>query len=108
WATITCAVAARLERIKLLSRTEPDRNALDEFSRDEIDAAIALRKPKGVAPGATPTLGEVTRWIADIGGYTGKSSGGPPGIRVLSRGFDRVEAAASALTNLRELSQNRG
>ncbi|HET9625332.1 MAG TPA: IS4 family transposase, partial [Kofleriaceae bacterium] len=46
WATITCAVAARLERIKLLSRTEPDRNALDEFSRDEIDAAIALRKPK--------------------------------------------------------------
>jgi hypothetical protein len=108
WATITGAVAARLERIKLLSRTEPERNALDEFSRDEIDAAIALRKPKGVTPGATPTLGEVTRWIADIGGYTGKSSGGPPGIRVLSRGFDRVEAAAIAFANLRELSRIRG
>jgi len=108
WATITAAVAARLERIKLLSRTEPDRNALDEFSRDEIDAAIALRKPKDVVPGATPTLGEVTRWVADIGGYTGKSSGGPPGIRVLSRGFDRVEAAATAFANLRELSRIRG
>jgi len=108
WATITGAVAARLERIKLLSRTEPDRSALDEFSRDEIDAAIALRQPKGVAPGATPTLGEVTRWVADIGGYTGKSSGGPPGIRVLSRGFDRVEAAATALANFRELSRIRG
>jgi hypothetical protein len=76
WATITAAVAARLERIKLLSRTEPERNALDEFTRDEIDAAIALRKPTGVAFGAKPTLGEMTRWVADIGGYTGKSSGG--------------------------------
>lgn len=108
WATLTGAVAARLERIKLLSRAEPDRSALEEFSRDEIDAAIALRKPKGVVPGATPTLGEVTRWIADIGGYTGKSSGGPPGIRVLSRGFDRVEAAAIAFANMRELSRIRG
>jgi Transposase DNA-binding/Transposase DDE domain len=101
WATITVAVAARLERIKLLSRTEPDRSALDEFSRDEIDAAITLRRPKGVALGATPTLGEMTHWIADIGGYTGKSSGGPPGIRVLTRGFDRVEPVALAISRLR-------
>ncbi len=108
WATITAAVAARLERIKLLSRTEPERNALDEFTRDEIDAAIALRKPKGVAFGAKPTLGEMTRWVADIGGYTGKSSGGPPGIRVLSRGFDRVEAAAQAIATLRNDRNIRG
>src|SRR5262249_14210269 len=94
WATLLSAVAARLERIRLLSRTEPERNALDEFTREEIDATIALRKPKGVPLGATPTLGELTRWIADIGGYTGKSSGGPPGIRVITRGFERVEAAA--------------
>jgi len=101
WATLTAAVAARLERIKLLSRTEPHRNALDEFTRDEIDATIALRQPKGVLLGATPTLGEMTRWVADLGGYTGKSSGGPPGIRVLSRGFDRVEAVALAISRLR-------
>ncbi len=108
WATITVAVAARLERIKLLSRTEPDRAALDEFSRDEIDAAITLRRPKGVVLGATPTLGEMTRWVADIGGYTGKSSGGPPGIRVLTRGFDRVEPAALAISRLRNDPAFRG
>lgn len=107
WATILSAVAARLERIKLLSRAEPERPALDEYTRDEIDAVIALRKPKGVAFGATPTLGEVTRWIADIGGYTGKSSGGPPGIRVLHRGFERVESAAIAIASIRKDQQSR-
>lgn len=101
WATIVSAVAARLERIKLLSRTEPTLPALGEFTRDEIDATIALRKPKGTPLGAEPTLGELTRWIADLGGYTGKSSGGPPGIRVLTRGFDRVQAAATAIASIR-------
>jgi hypothetical protein len=108
WATILSAVAARLERIKLLSRTEPDRPALDEYTRDEIDAAIALRKPKGVAFSANPTLGEMTRWVADLGGYTGKSSGGPPGIRVLARGLERVTTAAIAIANIRNDRESRG
>lgn len=108
WATLLSAVAARLERIRLLSRAEPERRALDEFSRDEIDAAIALRKPKGVTFGAEPTLGEMTRWVADVGGYTGKSSGGPPGIRVITRGFERVQAAAIAVASLRKDPGGRG
>lgn len=108
WATLLSAVAARLERIRLLSRTEPERNALDEFTQDEVDAAIALRKPKGVSFGARPTLGEMTGWVADIGGYTGKSSGGPPGIRVITWGFVRVEAAALAIASLRKDRRFRG
>jgi hypothetical protein len=108
WATLLSAVAARLERIRLLARAEPGRSALDEFTQDEIDAAIALRKPKGVALGAQPTLGKVTRWIADVGGYTGKSSGGPPGIRVITRGFERVEAAALAIASVRKDRRSRG
>lgn len=108
WATILSAVAVRLERIKLLSRTEPERSALDEFTPDEIDAAIALRKPKGVSFGAIPSLGEMTRWIADIGGYTGKSSGGPPGIRVLGYGLERVITAAMAIASVRNDRANRG
>jgi hypothetical protein len=50
----------------------------------------------------------MTRWIADIGGYTGKSFGGPPGIRVLTRGFERVEAAALAVASLRKDRRFRG
>src|SRR5262249_604755 len=74
WATISAAVAARIERIKHLSRTVPERPATDEFSRDEIDATILLRReetPVRYNLGDVPTLGEVTRWIADLGGYMG-------------------------------------
>lgn len=108
WATITGAVAARLERLKLLARTEPELDALTEFTRDEIDAVIALRKPKGISFEATPTLGEMVRWIADLGGYIGKSSGGPPGIRVITRGFEKVAAAALAIATFRDHPRSRG
>lgn len=76
----------------------PELPATTELTATEIDAAYLLRRPnKPLAVGEVPTLGEATRWIADLGGYTGKSSGGPPGTVVLQRGMLRVLAAAEAL-----------
>ena len=49
----------------------------------------------------TPT-GEDTQWIADLGGYTGKSSGGPFGSITLGRGLTKVVTVASALESLDE------
>ena len=71
------------------------------FSPDEIEAVLLLRQPKNLAPGTMLTLGQVVHWIADIGGYTGKSSGGPPGVRIISRALIRVEAVAFALASQR-------
>jgi hypothetical protein len=101
WATILAAVAVRVERIKLLSRTEPDRPATDEFSDAELRAITLLRFGKAAkkrfSEGVVPSLGEATLWLAQLGGYTGKSSGGPPGAVVLSRGLKDVEAAVRAI-----------
>jgi hypothetical protein len=72
WATVLASVAMRIERIVYLSRHDPELPADVEFSRAEIDAVILLRKPKGVRRGDLPTIGQVARWIADLGGYTGK------------------------------------
>ena len=104
WATLLAAVAIRAERIRKLSRAEPDLPASVEFSPDEIRAVILLRQPVGVRHDACPTLGEVVRWIADTGGYTGKSSGGPPGVRIIARAMIRVEAVAAALAAMRDPS----
>jgi hypothetical protein len=101
WATMLAIVAVRAERLKTLSRETPDVPALVEFSPDEIEAVILLRQPKHRDPDVTPTLGQLVRWIADIGGYTGKSSGGPPGVRIISRALIEVEAVARALGNQR-------
>lgn len=90
WATVLASVAMRIQRIAYLSRQDPELPADTEFSRAEIDAVILLRKPKGVCRGALPSVGEVARWIADLGGYTGKSSGGPFGQKVLARGLHYI------------------
>lgn len=105
WATILIAVAVRIERIKQLSREQPDRPATDEFSPVEIKAAALLYfdKPakRKAALAAVPTLADVTLWIAYLGGYTGKtSSGGPPGGITLARGLKEVRAAARTLEAL--------
>ena len=99
WATVLASVAMRIERMMYLGRREPELSAEVEFSRAEIEAVILLREPKGVRSGAQPTVGEVVRWIADLGGYTGKSSGGPPGAKVLSRGLLRIVDLAAALSS---------
>lgn len=103
WATILAVVAARIERLKRLSREQPELPATEELSRDEIDAVITLGELRGCKPGDTPTIGEVVQAIARLGGYTGKSSGGPPGATVLSRGLADVAVAAKVLRLQRKL-----
>jgi hypothetical protein len=102
WATLHCAVAARALHLTQLARTHPERPAIEEFTPDEIDAAIVLRaKRTPFQLGDRPSLGQIVRLIADIGGYTGKSSGGPPGPTVIGRGLERVELAADIVRALR-------
>ena len=104
WAMILAAVAVRIERIKLLSRREPERKATDEFSALELRAITLLHFGKAAkqrfSAGIVPTLAEATLWVAKIGGYTGKSSGGPPGSIVIGRGLREVQVAVRALKAL--------
>jgi len=104
WASILAAVAVRAERIKHLSRQEPNRPAADEFSPVEIRAITLLRfgksAKKHLEAAQVPTLAQATLWLAQIGGYTGKSSGGPPGSVTLTRGLKEVAAVVRAFDAL--------
>jgi hypothetical protein len=105
WATILIAVAVRIERIKQLSRESPDRPASDEFSPIEIKAVVLLRFGKlgkaKIRRGAVPTLGDLTTWIAELGGYMGRtSSGGPPGSITIARGLKSIRSATKLLAVL--------
>lgn len=98
WATILCSVAVRIERLKLLSRTKPEEPASIEFTEPEIRALIILKrenkKRNEVIPDAVPTIEQATRWVAELGGYTGRSSGGPPGSITIRRGLEVLAPAA--------------
>lgn len=101
WATILAAVATRIERLKLLSRNHPDQPATTELSSDEIRILVVLArditKRNERAPTALLTIGEATYWIARLGGYTGKSSGGPPGSITLRRGLERLRLTVAGV-----------
>jgi hypothetical protein len=103
WATILAAVATRAERLKFASRTTPDVPATSELSRDEIDAAILLNRTTKFKRGDHLTLEQAVELIAFAGSYTGrKSSGGPPGAKVIARGLAKVAVAAKIIEAMRQ------
>jgi hypothetical protein len=109
WATILAAVAARAERLKYLSRTNPDAPATTELSEIEILALItAKRRIKTsveIIPDAVPTIGVATRWIAELGCWTGqyRKNYPHPGTMVIARGLEKLasftEAVAAVLAS---------
>lgn len=113
FAVMHAAVAARAERLKHLSRVTPDDSAAVELSSDERQGIAALafdmlneplasggrRQSKLTVPDPdTMTISDAVAWIARLGGYTGKSSGGPPGATVIGRGLEDVLVAARAIS----------
>lgn len=104
WATMLATVALRIERLKYLSRKQPDLPASVELSAVEIRTLLLLKraqkKRNETIPDSTPSIAQATRWIADLGGYTGKSSGGPPGSITIRRGLDEIRAGARVLEAL--------
>lgn len=120
FAVMHAAVAARAERLKHMGRTTPELPASAELTQAERKAVAVLAHEvlnAPLAPGGrrqttlvppdpeTMTIGEAVAWIARLGGYTGKSSGGPPGATVIGRGLEDVLVAARVLTAVDALAQ---
>jgi hypothetical protein len=97
WATVLAAVAVRVLRLTYMARHAPWLPATDELTPSEIDAIVIGSKSKKHRPGTVPPIDEITEMVATIGGYTGKSSGGPPGPLVVARGLLKIESLADAL-----------
>jgi hypothetical protein len=98
WATILAPVATRTERLKSLSRkkTKRDLPATVELTPLEI-RALKLLKFGADADAQVPTIAEAVAWLAELGGFTNKYSGRPPGAIVLGRGLRKLRPAAQIL-----------
>lgn len=115
FAIMHAGIAARVERLKHLARTTPETPASSEISKDEhraLQAMVEVEFNRAPAPGGRRQkvyrvsdydqlmLGEAVDWIARLGGYTGKSSGGPPGTATLGRGLELLTYSARLLSSL--------
>jgi hypothetical protein len=100
WATILAAVAIRILRLTYLARHQPDLPATVELEPFEVQAIVAVKTKRPPRQGAKVSIGQAVLWLAPIGGATGKSSGGPPGAIVISRGLERIQVLADFFANL--------
>lgn len=93
-------VAWRVARLMRLGRTLPDLEAELLFEADEWQAAYILaEKP---VPKTPPTLNEVIRTVAGLGGFLGRKGDGEPGVKTIWLGLQRVMDFAAGMRHARE------
>jgi hypothetical protein len=92
-------VSWRITYLMRKGRTCPDLDATLFFDADEIHGAHLLAKKK--LPTKAPTVNEVVRLIAQIGGFLARKGDGEPGAKTIWRGLDKVQTAAQTLRALR-------
>jgi hypothetical protein len=94
-------VAWRIAHLMRLGRTCPELDANLLFSPDEIYGAYLLTNTKQPAE-RPPTLNEVLRLVARLGGFIGRKSEGEPGVKTIWLGLQEVRVSAATLAALRD------
>jgi len=93
---IDLVVAWRIEHIKKLARETPQAPCTVVFEEHEWQALLAYKRPDQPLPLTPPSLREITRLTAGLGGFLGRKGDGEPGSITLWRGLQRLHDIASA------------
>jgi Transposase Tn5 dimerisation domain len=83
-------IAWRLLYATLLARAAPDLPCTVLLAAAEWQALYCAIHKTPQPPAQAPSLGQAVRWLAQLGGYMGRTSDGPPGAEVLWRGLQRL------------------
>lgn len=93
-------VAWRLARWVRLGRTHPDLEATTLFTSEEWKGAYLLAKKP--VPAAPPTIREVIRQIAMLGGFLGRKQGRRrAGVKTLWLAFMRIKDFVDGVEHMR-------
>lgn len=91
-------VAWRLLWMTYLGRVEPELPASLVLDEEEWQALVCFVQRTPTPPSEPPTLAQAIQWIALLGGFLGRNSDGPPGVKVLWRGIRRLADITQAFT----------
>jgi hypothetical protein len=97
-------VSWRIGWLMRLGRECPDLDAHLVFSPRECQAAFALNHKR---PPAHPTINQVVRMIAMLGGYLGRKHDGEPGAKTLWQGLQVLNTAVAAFDIMDEMRSQR-
>ena len=90
--TLYAIVAWRLLWLTCLARTDPEQPCTVALTDAEWQGLHRAVQPHRAVPAPPPPLGQAVRWIARLGGFLDRADDGEPGVTVLWRGLQRLEA----------------
>jgi hypothetical protein len=93
-----CVVAWRLLWLTYAARQDPEAPCTVAFTDLEWQTAYRVRHRDRPLPDQPPTLGELIRWIAGLGGFLGRRGDRQPGVKALWRGLMRLNDIILGLT----------
>ncbi len=83
-------IAWRILYGTLLARVAPAIPCTVLFEVQEWQALYCAVHKTPTPPSSPPTLGQSIRWLAELGGFVGRTGDGQPGVLVLWRGLTRL------------------
>ena len=90
-----CIVAWRLLWLTYAARLMPTTPCSVALRPAEWQALYCTVHATAAPPTAPPPLADAVQWIARLGGFLGRKQDGPPGARVLWRGWQRLQDIAA-------------
>ena len=94
--------AFKIMQMLYLSRIEPNQPCTNYFSETEWKILSRIINKSPIVKNHPPTLKESVKMIAKLGGYLGRNSDGPPGIKNLWRGLQKLNTILQAINYKQE------
>ena len=88
---IDMVIAWRIYHLTKLGRETPDVPCTVFFEECEWKALVAYKTQNPIPPDNPPSLREMTRMVASLGGFLGRKGDGEPGTQTLWLGLQRLE-----------------
>jgi hypothetical protein len=96
YLSIDCIVSWRILYLTMLGRDKPELPCTAILEAYEWQSLYCFIHKTNIPPEGPPTLKQVTRWIAQLGGFMGRKGDGEPGVTVLWLGFQRLYDIANS------------
>jgi hypothetical protein len=94
YLTLKSIIAWRMFWMVRINRVTPDAACTMVLADHEWRALYVKIHQRPAPPGTVPTVSQVVRWMAQLGGFLGRKCDGEPGVTVLWRGWQRLQDLA--------------
>lgn len=92
--------AMRIMQLVYQSRQSPDVSCELVLTKEQWTVLYILINKTHLLPEQPPSLGQAVAWIGKLGGHLGRKSDGPPGLKTVWLGYQRICDAAGIYEQL--------